>query len=98
MGRCKPYGLKNPKKLDSLRYFKAPKHVKKEDFLKKFAYLKKRTFTKSSDAHFLHIIGEVHCVLNMYDLTFDEFRKTLKGEDGRFIDTEPKEKLQLLYG
>ena len=74
------------------------KHVKKDDFLKKFAYLKKRTFTKSSDAHFLHIIGEVHCVLNMYDLTFDEFRKTLKGEDGRFIDTEPKEKLQLLYG
>lgn len=74
------------------------KHVKKEDFLKKFAYLKKFMFTKSSDAHFLHIIGEVHCVLNMYDLSFDEFRKTLKGEDGRFIETEPKEKLQLLFG
>lgn len=74
------------------------KHVRKEDFLKKFAYLKKFNFTKSSDAHFLHIIGEVHCVLNMYDLTFDEFRKTLHGEDGRFIDTEPKEKLQLLFG
>ena len=74
------------------------KHIKKEDFLRKFAYLKKFAFTKSSDAHFLHIIGEVHCVLNMYDLTFDEFRKTLRGEDGRFIETEPKEKLQLLYG
>lgn len=74
------------------------KHVKKEDFLKKFAYLKKFMFTKSSDAHFVHIIGEVHCVLNMYDLTFDEFRKTLRGEDGRFIETEPKEKLQLLFG
>lgn len=74
------------------------KHVKKEDFLKKFAYLKKWNFTKSSDAHFLHIIGEVHCVLHMNDLTFDEFRKTLKGEDGRWIDTEPKEKLQLLFG
>lgn len=74
------------------------KHVKKEDFLKKFAYLKKFMFTKSSDAHFLHIIGEVHCVLNMYDLSFDEFRKTLKGEDGRYIETEPKEKLQLLFG
>nr|MCR4847644.1 hypothetical protein [Bacteroidales bacterium] len=74
------------------------KHVKKEDFLKKYAYLKKFNFTKSSDAHFLHIIGEVHCVLHMYDKTFDEFRKTLHGEDGRYIDTEPNEKLQLLYG
>lgn len=74
------------------------KHVKKDDFLRKFAYLKKKTFTKSSDAHYLNIIGEVHCVLNMRELTFDEFRKTLQGEDGRFIDTEPKEKLQLLYG
>ncbi len=74
------------------------KHVTKPDFLKKFAYLKKFMFTKSSDAHFLHIIGEVHCVLHMYDKTFDEFRKTLHGEDGRYIDTEPQEKLQLLFG
>lgn len=74
------------------------KHVKKDDFLRKFAYLKKFAFTKSSDAHFLHIIGEVHCVLNMYEPSFDEFRKTLHGEDGRFVDTEPQEKLQLLYG
>ena len=74
------------------------KHVKKEDFLKKFAYLKKFMFTKSSDAHYLHIIGEVHCILNMYDLTFDEFRKTLHGDEGRYINTEPNEKLQLLFG
>ena len=32
------------------------------------------------------------------DSVFDEFRKTLHGEDGRYIDTEPQEKLQLLYG
>lgn len=68
------------------------KHVKKENFLKKFDYLKKFNFIKSSDAHCLHIIGEVYCVLNMYDLTFNEFRKTLHGEDGRFIDTDPEEK------
>jgi len=74
------------------------KHVKKDEFLKKFAYLKKFMFTKSSDAHFLHIIGEVHCVFHMYDLTFDEFRRTLHGEDGRYVDTEPQEKLQLLFG
>ena len=74
------------------------KHVKKDEFLKKYAYLKRFNFTKSSDAHFLHLIGEVHCVLHMYDPTFDEFRKTLHGEDGRYIDTEPKEKLQLIYG
>ena len=64
----------------------------------KFAYLKKFAFTKSSDAHFIHIIGEVHCILNMCEPTFEEFRMTLKGEDGRLIDTEPNEKLQLLYG
>lgn len=74
------------------------KHVKKDDFLRKFAYLKKFPFTKSSDAHFIHIIGEVHCILNMCEPTFEEFRMTLKGEDGRFIDTEPNERLQLLYG
>lgn len=74
------------------------KHVKKEDFLKKFAYLKKFSFTKSSDAHFLHIIGEVHCILNMKEPTFDEFKMALKGVEGRYIETEPKEKLQLLYG
>lgn len=74
------------------------KHVTKEAFLKKFAYLKRFNFIKSSDAHYLHIIGEVHSVFHMYDLTFDEFRKTIRGEGERYIDTEPKEKLQLIYG
>lgn len=74
------------------------KHITKNDFLRKFAYLKKFSFIKSSDAHFINIIGETHSVIHMYDLTFDEFRKTLKGEDGRFIDTEPAENLQSLYG
>lgn len=74
------------------------KHVRKDDFLRKFAYLKKFAFTKSSDAHFLHIIGETHCILNMYELSFDEFRKTLYREGDRHIETEPTEKLQLLYG
>ncbi|MCQ2314279.1 MAG: PHP domain-containing protein [Bacteroidales bacterium] len=74
------------------------KHVKKDDFLKKFAYLKKFAFTRSSDAHFTHIIAEVHCALHLAEPTFAEFRKALKNEDGRFVETEPKEKLQLLFG
>ncbi len=62
------------------------KHVTKEAFLKKFAYLKRFAFIQSSDAHFTHLIGETYCYFHMYELTFDEFRRTLRGEEGRFIE------------
>lgn len=62
------------------------KHVTKEAFLKKNAYLKRFPFTQSSDAHFLHLIGETYCIFHMNELSFNEFRKTIKGEDGRFIE------------
>ncbi len=62
------------------------KFITKDAFLKKFAYLKRFPFIKSSDAHFLHTIGEAYTVFHMYDLTFEEFRKTLRSEEGRFID------------
>lgn len=67
------------------------KHITKEAFLRKFAYLKRFCFTQSSDAHFLHTIGESYCLLNMNSLTFDEFRKALHGEDGRGIEYRIKE-------
>ena len=59
----------------------------KEEMLKKFAYLKRFNFITDSDAHFIDNIGDVYNVLYMEHRTFDEFRKALKGEDGRYIDT-----------
>ena len=65
------------------------KHITKAEFLKKNAYLKRFMFTKSSDAHFLQHIGEAFCVLSMREPSFEEFRKAIRGEDGRLIITEP---------
>lgn len=62
------------------------KHTTKETFLKKNAYLKRFSFFRSSDAHYINNIGEVYSIFNMYDLSFDEFAKTLKQEGGRYID------------
>ena len=59
----------------------------KEEMLKKFAYLKRFNFITDSDAHFIDNIGDVYNVIYMEHRTFDEFRKALKGEDGRYIDT-----------
>lgn len=59
----------------------------KEEFLKKNAYLKKFGFITDSDAHFVDNIGDVYNVIYMAHRTFDEFRKAIKGIDGRYIDT-----------
>lgn len=61
--------------------------VTKEDFLKKNAYLKRFGFITDSDAHFVDNIGDVYNVLYMEHRTFDEFRKAIKGEEGRYVDT-----------
>ena len=65
------------------------KHITKAEFLEKNAYLKRFMFTKSSDAHFLQHIGEAFCILSMREPSFEEFRKAIRGEDGRLIITEP---------
>ena len=62
------------------------RHTTKEAFLKKNAYLKRFAFFKSSDAHQIDAVGESYSVLHMYAPSFSEFRKTLRGEDGRYID------------
>ena len=60
----------------------------RQDILKKYAYLKKFSFITDSDAHFIDNVGDVYNVVYMAHRTFDEFAKALKGEDGRYIDTE----------
>lgn len=62
------------------------RHITKAAFLRKNAYLKRFAFLKSSDAHQIDAVGETYSELYMYGLSFDEFRKTLRGEDGRYID------------
>lgn len=63
------------------------KFVTKEDFLRKNAYLKRFNFITDSDAHFVDNVGDVYNVIYMAHRNFDEFRKALAGEDGRYIDT-----------
>lgn len=63
------------------------KFVTREAFLKKAAYLKRFNFITDSDAHFIQNLGEVYNVFHMEELSFDEFRRALKGEEGRSIDT-----------
>ncbi|MDR0790396.1 MAG: PHP domain-containing protein [Bacteroidales bacterium] len=62
------------------------RHVTKEAFLKKNAYLKRFAFLQSSDAHFIHLIGETYCYLHIAELSFAEFRLALQGRDGRYIE------------
>lgn len=57
-----------------------------ELFKKRFAYLKKFAFIHSSDAHIPDVIGKNYCKLYMCEPTFEEFRKCLRGEEGRFVE------------
>lgn len=59
----------------------------REETIKKAAYLKRFTFITDSDAHFIDNVGDVYNVIYMEHRNFDEFRKALAGEDGRYIDT-----------
>ena len=62
------------------------KHVTKEAFLKKNAYLKRFAFLQSSDAHYIHLIGETFCYCHMQALSFEEFRLALLNKDGRYVE------------
>ncbi len=63
------------------------KFITKEELLRKNAYLKRFNFITDSDAHFVDNIGDVYNVIYMAHRNFDEFRKALAGEDGRYVDT-----------
>ena len=58
-----------------------------DEFVKKFAYLKKFGFITDSDAHFINNVGDVYNVIYMEHRSFAEFAKALRNEDGRYIDT-----------
>ena len=63
------------------------KFTTRDEFVKKFAYLKKFGFITDSDAHFINNVGDVYNVIYMEHRSFEEFAKALRGEDGRYIDT-----------
>jgi predicted metal-dependent phosphoesterase TrpH len=65
--------------------FELTKHISIEDFLKKFSYLKGKTFIRNSDAHQPDIIGESFTTLKMADTSFAEFTKALAGIEGREV-------------
>lgn len=53
------------------------RHTEVVSFLEKNAYLKKYKFIRSSDAHFLHQVGEVHTVFEMETAGFAGLKKAL---------------------
>jgi len=62
------------------------RHISKESFLEKNAYLKDKTFIKSSDAHSIDLVGEVYTKFQMMEASFDEVKMALRNEEGRFVD------------
>lgn len=65
--------------------FELSKHISTEDFLKKFSYLKGRTFVRNSDAHYPEAIGESFTTLKMVSTAFSEFRQAIAGANGRGV-------------
>ncbi|WP_421920319.1 PHP domain-containing protein [Marinifilum sp.] len=61
-------------------------HITKEEFLKKNKYLSKYNFIKSSDAHYIEDIGNAWTNFFVEELSFEEVRKALKGEEGRRVE------------
>ncbi len=62
------------------------RHISKELFLEKNAYLKGKTFIKSSDAHCIDLVGEVYTKFQMMEASFKEVKMALRNEEGRFVD------------
>ena len=60
----------------------------KAETIKKAAYLKRFAFITDSDAHFIDNVGDVYNVIYMEHRTFDEFALALRGDGGRYIDTD----------
>ena len=62
------------------------RHISKEAFLKKNAYLKDKTFIKSSDAHCIDLVGDVYTEFLMDEASFKEVKMALRNEEGRKVD------------
>ncbi len=65
--------------------FELSKHVETEEFLKKYPYLRGKTFVRNSDAHHPETIGESFTILVMEEATIAEFRMALRNENGRRV-------------
>lgn len=55
-----------------------------EEMLQSAPYLKGQTFIQSSDAHYLDDIASAFSYFHMHELSFEEVKKALAQEDGRF--------------
>lgn len=62
------------------------RHISKEAFLKKNAYLKDKTFIKSSDAHCIDLVGDVYTEFLLKEASFNEVKMALRNEDGRSVN------------
>ncbi len=62
------------------------RHISKEAFLEKNAYLKGKTFIKSSDAHCIDLVGEIHTEFLLEEASFNEVKKALRNQEGRSVN------------
>ena len=62
------------------------RHISKEAFLKKNAYLKDKTFIKSSDAHCIDLVGDVYTEFLLKEASFNEVKMALRNEEGRTVN------------
>jgi len=62
------------------------RHISKEAFLKKNAYLKDKTFIKSSDAHCIDLVGDIYTEFLLKEASFNEVKMALRNEDGRTVN------------
>jgi len=62
------------------------RHISKEAFLKKNAYLKDKTFIKSSDAHCIDLVGDVYTEFLLKEASFKEVKMALRNEEGRTVN------------
>ncbi|MFA8436458.1 MAG: PHP domain-containing protein [Marinifilaceae bacterium] len=61
-------------------------HVTKEEYLRKYGYLKNHVFIQSSDAHYIENIGDAVTRFTLEKLSFEEVRKALAGEGKRKVE------------
>ncbi len=60
-------------------------HTTIEDYKEKNAYLKDAVFIQNSDSHMMETIGTVFSNFKMLSRSFQEIKKALKSEDGRYV-------------
>lgn len=62
------------------------RHISKEAFLEKNAYLKDKTFIKSSDAHCIDLVGSIYTEFLLKEASFNEVKMALRNQKGRSVN------------